>query len=710
MRRPVRVPGPVTVPAGKSSSREWLRTLGLAVGLALAVVVAHAPVLRANAIALDDPLFLVQNRLVLHPSFESARRFFAEVLEPSTVSAYYLPLSMTSLMLDVAAGGSPTHLATFHATSLALHVAATLLLFLVLRRLCGSAVPAALAALLFGVHPLMVEPIASAGERKTVLATALAFASVWAHVRFAQDRARGWRAASLVLFVLALLAKPSALALPLVLLVLDAWPLRRLSRDALLEKWPYLALAVTSAAITVLAVQRTWEFGDPPPLDAPLLALKACWLLGFYAGKVVWPVELSTVYASPAPFTLANPAVLAGVAGGVALSLAAWLARRRAPALLAGWSAFVLLLAPTFGILRFSAVIAYDRYVQLPAFGLALALAAALAAAWRAPGAPRPAARAALVLAMLGLALAESAGTRATLAHWRDSLTLWRHAVHVSPRVPDSHNGLGATYSELHESDAAIAEFERAIAVEPGYVDAHQNLGRELLLTGRVKAALPELGYAVTHSPRSPAAALELGLGFEAVGRLGDAEAQFRRALALRPDDIRALSPLGTVLVLEGRTDEGLAILRQALARSPNDARADFTLAAALAQASGPSVEVVRLLNDALARDPRFLPALNELAWLRATAADPAWRDTAEALRLSERALAVATRPDANALDTRAAALAAAGRFDEAVATAERAVSLARAANDDSLATSASRRLAGYRRGQAFVQVRAPTH
>src|SRR5437899_8519908 len=143
------------------------------------------------------------------------------------------------------------------------------------------------------------------------------------------------------------------------------------------------------------------------------------------------------------------------------MTLAAWLVRRSAPALLAGWSVFVLLLAPTFGILRWSQVWAYDRYMQLPALGLAIALAATLAAFWRsrsatatapsasvaAAGSTRSAVRTALVLAMLLLALAEAMATRATLAHWRDSLTLWQHAASVSPSVPDSHNGLGATYS-----------------------------------------------------------------------------------------------------------------------------------------------------------------------------------------------------------------------------------------------------------------------
>jgi spermidine synthase len=239
-------------------------------------------------------------------------------------------------------------------------------------------------------------------------------------------------------------------------------------------------------------------------------------------------------------------------------------------------------------------------------------------------------------------------------------------------------------------------------------VDAHQNLGRELLRLGRVEAALPHLEFAAAHAPRSSAAALELGLGLQAAGRLHDAELQFRRALALRPGYQPALGPLGMALVVQGSHEEGLALLRAAVARAPDDVLASVALATALGEARGPSAEVVRLLEAALASDPGSVAALNELAWLRATAAEPAWRDTSEALRLSARALALATRPDANALDTRAAALAAAGRFAEAVATAERAVALAREAHDETLATTAALRLAGYRRRVAFVQSRTP--
>src|SRR5262249_9937013 len=238
---------PRGAPAGQRGRGRWLRPLALAAALACAVIAVHWPALGAQGLALDDDAFVVRNPLVQRPGWESTRPLFVEVTHPSTVSAYSLPLSMTSLMVDWAAGGRPGNLAVFHVTSLLLHVAATLLVFLVLRSLFGSDVPAALAALLYGVHPLMVEPIASAGERKPVLATALALASLHAHLRWATGGLRRWWLASIAWFLLALLAKPSVVTLPLAMLVLDVWPLRRGWRTAALEKWPHVLLAAVAA-------------------------------------------------------------------------------------------------------------------------------------------------------------------------------------------------------------------------------------------------------------------------------------------------------------------------------------------------------------------------------------------------------------------------------------------------------------------------------
>jgi tetratricopeptide (TPR) repeat protein len=678
----------------------FLQTLMLASALALAVGAAHAPVLRANAVGLDDDLFVVHNPLVSNPGWESVRRFFVEVVHPSTVDAYYLPLSMTSLMIDESFGGTPDHLAPFHVTSLALHVAATLTLFLLLQRLFGAVLPAALAALLFGVHPVNVEAIASVGERKTVLAAWFAFASVYAHVRFAERAAAAWRWASVGLYALALLSKPSVITLPAGLLLLDAWPLRRSSRASVLEKWPHVLLALALSVITLLAYRNTWVFETPPPLDPVRMALQALWLQCFYAVKLLWPVGLSTVYASPAHWTLAAPAVALPVAGVLAVGGLLVLLRRRAPAALAAASLFVVLLAPTFGILRFSPVIACDRYLYLPALGVAFGLAAVFARVWRTRGSR---ARVALVAVALGVAFAEAAGTRTAIAAWQDTLGLWQQAVHVAPGMPDSYNGLGATYSARGDSARAMAAYRRAIELDPTYADAQFNLGRELILAGRAEEAVPHLEYAALRMPGSARVALELGVGYARTRRLAEAAARFRQALTLKPGYALAYSQLGVVEIMLGHRDAGERQLREALALSPRDPGTCFTLAALLVQESGASPEAIELLRTAVAGKPRFAEACNLLAWLLATTPVPSLREPAEALRWSRRSLELSGPDNAHVLDTHAAALAAAGRFDSAAAVAEHAAALSEAGHDDTLARSIRARLRGYRGGQAYV-------
>jgi tetratricopeptide (TPR) repeat protein len=612
-------------------------------------------------------------------------------------------------MLDAAAGGTATNLLPFHVTSLLLHVLATVLLFLLLRRLTGSAAASALAALVYGVHPVMVEAIASAGERKTVLATALAFASSWAYVRGAQAGSRAARGGAVALFALALLAKPSVLMLPVAFVALDVWPLRRAASRTLLEKWPYAVLALASAGIAAVSVRATWEFGEPPPFDLPAMALKCTWLVAFYLKQLVWPAALSTVYAPPAPFTLANPVVLAGVLTTLALAAAAWFTRHIAPALATGFAVFVLLLSPTFSIVRFSPVIAYDRYVHFPALGLALALAFALAATLR----PRPGARSftrtAVVAVALAAALAEAFATRGALAPWRDSVAIWQRAVEVSPTAAPAHNGLGATWSERGDTARAIAAFERAVQADPAYGDGQQNLGRELTRAGRAAEALPHVMIAARLAPGSSSAALQLANALRAVGREDDARTQLERALQLDPGNGAALLSLGLARLQAGDRTAAESLLRRAV-QAGEDASAPVALAAMLAQQQGPSAEVVRLLSGVLARERDHVPALNELAWLRATAADAAWRDTTQALALSERAVALTGGADAAVLDTRAAAAASAGRFAEAAATAERALTLARAARDSALTHDVAERLALYRKGLAYRASAPPLH
>ena len=681
-------------------SRAWRRAVAI-LSVAVLVVAAHWPILRAQALALDDTSFVTQNQLVMQPGWNSTRHFFSEVLNPSSVSAYYLPLSMTSLMLDWAMGGRADDLHVFHRTNLALHVISTVLILLILEQLFGALIPAALAALLFGLHPLTVEAIASIGERKTLLATCFALLSVLSYLRYCRGGGRGAMVLAVACFALALLSKPSVTTLPLMLLLLDYWPLRRLGWPALIEKWPFLLLSIASAAITTLAVARTWEFGDLPHASAPRTALQIAYLLAFYLGKIAWPVHLTTVYPPPA-FTLANPVILLSIAVALAITIVAvvtW--RARAP--LVGWALFITALAPTFGILAWSSLIAYDRYVYFPAFGIVFLFGAGLSALWRSDRLGKPF-RAAAVSVVLIAAAAEARGVRVAVAPWKDSMTYWRNVVALAPNRSEPHNGLGTALENRGAIGEAIDQYRTAIALDPNHATARLNLGILLSRRGQADEAIEHLRLACSIEPGAAADFVQLGLALQRAGKLDEAGANFAHALALKPGYLPAIEQIGVLKLLQGRPEEGIEMLRRAVVFSPHDAQAKFALALALLNEPGHAAEAKDLLRQATRDQPEWPSPWNELAWMLATHSDAALRDPAEALQISDHAVKLTQGRDPNTLDTQAAALAALGQFERAVRTARIAVALARESGLDSLDRAIAERRLLYERGLPYIQ------
>ena len=195
----------------------------LLVAVCVLVVAVHLPTLWSQALTFDDPQYLLNNDLVQNPSWASVQKFLAEVLEPSTVSGYYQPLTMISLMIDHALGGRPDNLLPFHRTSLLLHVFNTALIIVLLYMLFSNVWAAAGVGLLFGLHPMTVESIAWVGERKTVLATFFALWSLVLYVRFAQRRRPWLYGGCLAMYALALMSKPTSLPVPALMLLLDCW-------------------------------------------------------------------------------------------------------------------------------------------------------------------------------------------------------------------------------------------------------------------------------------------------------------------------------------------------------------------------------------------------------------------------------------------------------------------------------------------------------
>jgi tetratricopeptide (TPR) repeat protein len=479
---------------------------------------------------------------------------------------------------------------------------------------------------------------------------------------------------------------------------------RKLSWALVLEKWPYVLLSALSVAITILSVARTWEFGPLPQTSVMHSVLRVGYVIIFYVGRILWPANLSPIYPPPTSFTLGTPAVAFAAFSVVAISAAAVIAARRTRAPLVGWGCYVLALAPTFGILAWSSIIVYDRYVYFPAIGILFLFAAGLDRAWSAAALRAATARVLIIAPMLLVLAAEARGTRTMLHHWRDSVSLWRYVTQVAPGMAESFNGLGVAFETRFEPDAAIAEFQRAIALNPNYSWAQLNLASGLLRRGETSEALDHFARARALLPGDPKTAYMHGVALIQAGRLTEAEAELRRAVDLKPDHIAAISRLGTLLALTGRVEESIAALERTVAQAPQDAHPHLWLGVVLLRADGRERDAIAHLREAVRLAPHWSDPLNQLAWLLATLPDPALRDPEEAVRLARRAVELTGRSNAEVLDTQAAAEAAAGRFDEAVRVANEALRVATGTPGNPIVDGIRARIALYERNTPYIE------
>jgi hypothetical protein len=418
----------------------------LVIAVSFVVLTVHWPALSAKALSFDDNQYLMDNMLVQNPCWMSARQFLTEILEPSTVGGYYQPLAMISLMLDYALGGRENNLLPFHRTSLILHIANTALIIVMLYLLFGQIWIAAGVGLLFGVHPMTVEPIPWVGERKTLLA---AFFSLWSLIFYVYSRkshhARRTTASlyigSLIAYLLALMSKPTSTPLPVVMLLLDYWPLRRLNWRTVLEKTPFFVLGGISAIITYISQSRTAGVTMPGHFGPERISLIFCHNIIFYFYKMIWPVNLSSHYPFPEPLNLSQPMVLAGVIGTFVLLALLVLSLRWTRAAMAGWLIFFVAILPTMQIIGFSDVIASDKFAYLPSIGLLMILAAFLV--WLCNNRFLTLCRVSAMIIVL-LACAESIAARCYLTYWRDTVSLFEHMLALAPNAVQVHNNLAS--------------------------------------------------------------------------------------------------------------------------------------------------------------------------------------------------------------------------------------------------------------------------
>jgi len=614
---------PLTARGPIGASYLWAGLLCL---LILAVFVTLEPVLRVEALCFDDPEFLTDNPLIRDPGWDSIERFFAEVFAPSTVRGYYIPLTMTSLAADAALGGSPEQLSPFHRTDLLLHLATTLLLALLLAELFGRRLFALLAALLFALHPVVIEPLAWIAERKTMLAGACSLLSLFCYARAVRGRGGAYWAGAWIAYLFALLAKPTSMPLPLLMLMLDVWPLRRLRWRALWEKTPFLLLMGASAVITLVSHARTADvalFASYTPGQALLLI---AFKIAFYLQKLVWPAPLTPCYVPPHPLTPADPALAASVLVVLGLAAGALAAWRRTRAPLAALGFFVVALFPVLGTVQYSWVIVSDKYLYPLPLLAALLAAGALwvrfvpprtrAREAAAAAGSRTGRRARVVGALVLLLLAAVAGwtSRAQLAYWRTTEALYEHMIAHAPEEALLYSNLALEYERQGRLPEAQRVLTEALRHDPDAARVHANLGAVLEKLGRPAEALEHFRAARAQSDEPAEIESSIANSLLSLGRAAEARTHLEEALRLDPRSAAAHTNLGRAQAMLGEREAALASFRRAAELDPLAYTAYGNIGGLLAQA-GNHADAIEHYRKALSIEPRFAQGHSNLAY-----------------------------------------------------------------------------------------------
>ena len=581
----------------------------LALLLSAVILAIYFPVLHYDFLFFDDDAYVTDNTFIR----DGLTLHFLRWAFTADYLGIWHPVTWISHAIDYGLFGDWP--GGHHFMSAGLHLLNSVLLLWVLKRLTHRVMPSAFVAALFALHPLHVESVAWISERKDVLSASFLLLTIWAYIRYREKKtvaAYLWVAS---FFALGLMAKPMLVTVPALLLLLDFWPLKHITHAkaiprAVVEKLPLFALSAACAAIT-LRVQATG--GALKTLDLFPLSdriANALWATCAYLGKTVWPRDLAVFY----PFVPGNVSVtMALFAAALLLGVTGWTLyeRARRPYLLVGWLWYLGTLLPVIGIVQVGAQSMADRYTYIPLIGIFIAFA------WFVDDGMRRSQRrtqaAATVACALLVALAYLSSVQ--LDHWRNTRTLFAHAIQVTGPNPIAHAQLGYAFSAEERFDDAIAHFEAVVALQPESARARNDLAGAYAANGQMPEAAFQFEAACTLAPDNPnvfvnlariqaqqgnldaairtlrqaleidtehldatvlLAGLYVNLGnvLARAGQLEDATHEYERALALEPDHLGCLFNLGNARYQLGRYDEAKDVLQQAVTLDPGFAPA----------------------------------------------------------------------------------------------------------------------------------------
>lgn len=579
----------------------------------------------------DDPLYVYDNPHVRAGlSWHGVGWAFTHVH-----SQNWHPLTTMSHMLDCQVFG--LNPGAHHLVNVVWHTLAAVLLFILLARMTESIWPSALVAAIFAIHPLRVESVAWIAERKDVLSGTFFMLTLLSYFYWTQRRTVGRYLITAVLFGCGLMSKPMLVTTPVVLLLLDYWPLGRMRGAGsaergtnstsfgglLLEKIPLFALSAGSVVATLWA--QNFALGSTEFLPLKWRIANALFSYFEYVRQLFWPVNLIPFYVHPENrLEIWRLALAIGFL--IAVTAVAFIRRRQNPYLIVGWLWYLVMLIPVIGIVQVGLQGHADRYTYLPEIGLVIALV------WWIWDLTNSFAVRKIIFVGLGLAVVATLSVLAAkqTTYWRDTESLWRHTLAVTPDSDVALTGLGGILFARGEIDAAVDDYEHALRLRDGNVAAHFGLARALAAQQKTDAAIFHL----------------------------------RKTLDIQPDYVAASNDLGVLLAGKGEIADAIAAWRQTLSFDAENADAS-----------------------------------NNIAWVRSTASDPTLRDGREALELVERAIQTGGENPV-VLRTLAAAQAENGQFEQAAATCERGEKLAQKNGDAVMADGLRRCRELFQRGE----------
>jgi len=404
----------------------------------------------------------------------------------------------------------------------------------------------------------------------------------------------------LVLFTFALMSKPMAVTLPVVLLILDIWPLGRWAGDRakiLMEKIPFFVLSLLSGWITIEAQARSSAFMAMEKLSIGFRLINAFHSVIFYILKIIIPVDLAAYYPLPFEQRVNSPDYLAAVVLAALFSWACFYYRKERPYLAGAWCFYLATLAPVLGILQVGSQAAADRYAYLPSLGILMLFSAGLSKLLDRQRSAMLGVSSVLILFLGYLTIQQ-------LHTWRDSVALWENVVKVSPRVSEvAYGNLANAYRDAHRSEEALKAYDEAIAIGPPHAYPHDGKGTVLLELGRTQEAIAEFKTAAALDARYASPHRNLWFAYERLGMHSEALAEAQEAVRVDPDFAEAYSNLGISYGSSGKYEEAISAFKRALLIDAGNAQYLVNLATTY-QRSGKYDEAIDLYKRAILLDP----------------------------------------------------------------------------------------------------------